>query len=41
MQYKEVEFKFDAQDINMSKFVDLMETFKIDKKIREYMEVLV
>lgn len=33
MKFKEIEFKYDAQDMSMNKFVELMETFKIDKKL--------
>src|ERR1017187_6536925 len=31
--FKEIEFKFDAADISMEKFVELMETFPIKKKM--------
>lgn len=33
VKFKEIEFKFDAQDVSMNKFVELVETFKIDKKM--------
>jgi len=33
MKFKEIEYKYDAKDVSMNKFVDMMETFKIDKKM--------
>ena len=33
MKFKEIEFKYDAQAVSMNKFVELMETFTIDKKM--------
>lgn len=33
MHFKEIEFKYDGQDVSMQRFVELMETFTIDKKL--------
>lgn len=33
MKFKEIEFKYDADGVSMNNFVELMETFKIDRKM--------
>jgi adenylate cyclase class IV len=33
MKFKEIEFKYDADGVSMNRFVELMETMKIDKKM--------
>ena len=33
MHFKEIEFKYDAHDIPMNRFTELMDTMKVDKKM--------
>lgn len=33
MHFKEIEFKYDAKDISLNAFVDLVESYKVDKKM--------